>query len=100
MRMMKLALLNFKNSFKNYLSLIISLAFTILIFLNFQNIIYSDSLAVLGAHNKDYVDMFIQVVSFVLGCFMFFFIWYSTNVFLTKRKKERLNHKFCGIKDF
>lgn len=97
MRMMKLALLNFKNSFKNYLSLIISLAFTILIFLNFQNIIYSDSLAVLGAHNKDYVDMFIQVVSFVLGCFMFFFIWYSTNVFLTKRKKEIGIYVFMGL---
>lgn len=97
MRMMKLALLNFKNSFRNYLSLVVSLSFTILIFFNFQNIIYSDSLAVLGEKNKDYTDMVVQVISFVLVCFMFFFIWYSTNVFLTKRKKEIGIYVFMGL---
>lgn len=97
MRMTKLAFLNFKGSFKNYLSLVISLAFTILIFLNFQNIIYSDAFAVLGERNKEYVDIIIQVISFVLVCFMFFFIWYSTNVFLTKRKKEIGVYVFMGL---
>ncbi len=97
MRMMQLAFLNFKNSFKSYLSLVISLAFTILIFLNFQNVIYADSFAVLGAKNKEYVDIIIEVVSFVLGCFMFFFIWYSTNVFLTRRKKEIGIYVFMGL---
>lgn len=97
MRMMKLAILNFKNSFKNYLSLVISLAFTILIFLNFQNIIYSDAFAILGSRNKEYIDIIIQVISIVLGCFMFFFIWYSTNVFLTKRKKEIGIYVFMGL---
>lgn len=97
MRMMKLAILNFKSSFKNYLSLVISLAFTILIFLNFQNIIYSDAFTVLGSRNKEYIDIIIQVISIVLGCFMFFFIWYSTNVFLTKRKKEIGIYVFMGL---
>ena len=97
MRMTKLAFLNFKNSFKSYLSLIISLAFTVLVFLNFQNILYSDAFEVLGAENKRNVDILIQVISFVLGCFMFFFIWYSTNVFLTKRKKEIGTYIFMGM---
>lgn len=97
MRMINLAFLNFKSSFKNYLSLVISLAFTILIFLNFQNLIYSDAFAVLGERNKDYIDIIIQVISVVLGCFMFFFIWYSTNVFLTKRKKEIGIYIFMGL---
>ena len=97
MRMMSLALMNFKNSFRNYLSLVISLSFTILIFFNFQNIIYSDGLAVLGAKNKEYTEMVVQVISFVLVCFMFFFIWYSTNVFLTKRKKEIGIYVFMGL---
>lgn len=97
MSMIKLAFLNFKSSFRNYLSLILSLAFTILIFLNFQNIIYSNALDVLGTHNKDYIDILIQVTSFVLGCFMFFFIWYSTNVFLTQRKKEIGIYVFMGL---
>lgn len=97
MRMTKLAFLNFKNSFKSYLSLIVSLAFTVLVFLNFQNILYSDAFEVLGAENKRNVDILIQVISFVLGCFMFFFIWYSTNVFLTKRKKEIGIYIFMGM---
>lgn len=97
MSMMKLAMQNFKSSFKNYLALILSLAFTILVFLNFQYLVYSDALAVLGEENKNYVDILIQVISFVLGCFMFFFIWYSTNVFLTKRKKEIGIYVFMGL---
>lgn len=97
MRMTKLAYMNFKSSFKSYLSLIISLAFTILVFFNFQNIIYSDTFASLGGMNKDYINMLIEAVSFVLGCFMFFFIWYATNVFLTKRKKEIGIYIFMGL---
>lgn len=57
--MTKLAFLNFKNSFKSYLSLIVSLAFTVLVFLNFQNILYSDAFEVLGAENKRNVDILI-----------------------------------------
>ena len=97
MRMMTLAFHNFKNSFRNYLSVILSLAFTILIFLNFQNILASDAFAVLGERNRDYIDILVQMVSFVLGCFMFFFIWYATNVFLTKRKKEIGIYVFMGL---
>lgn len=97
MRMTRLAFLNFKSSFKNYLSLVISLAFTILVFLNFQNIIYSDSFAVLGEKNAEYIGILVKVISFVLGCFMFFFIWYSTNVFLAKRKREIGTYIFMGL---
>lgn len=95
--MMKLAFLNFKNGLKNYLSLIISLAFTILVLFNFQNIIYSEAFEVLGTRNKEYIDIIIQMISFILGCFMFFFIWYATNVFLTQRKKEIGIYVFMGL---
>lgn len=97
MKMMKLAFLNFKSSFRNYLSLVISLAFTVLVFFNFQNVIYSDTFAVLGERNKRYVDIIVQVVSFVLVCFIFFFIWYASNVFLTRRKKEIGVYVFMGL---
>lgn len=79
------------------MSLILSLSFTILVFMNFQNIIYSDMFEVLGEHNKEYIDIVVQAISFILGCFMFFFIWYSTNVFLTKRKKEIGIYVFMGL---
>ena len=88
MSMVKLAMANFGKSFKNYLAIILSLAFTILVFLNFQNILSSDLFDVLGEQNRDYIDILVHTVSVALGCFMFFFLWYATNVFLTKQKKE------------
>ena len=53
MGMIRLAILNFKSGFKNYLSLVMSLAFTVLVFLDFQNILYSDAFEVLGTRNWD-----------------------------------------------
>lgn len=97
MGMMRLALLNFRNGCKHYLSLIASLSFTVLVLFNFQNIIYSGAFAVLGTRNREYVEMLVQIISFVLGCFMFFFIWYSTNVFLTSRKREIGIYVFMGL---
>ena len=88
MSMTKLAWINFKSGFKNYLSLVVSLAFTILVLFNFQNLIYSGGFEILGTRNKEYVEIIVNMITFVLVCFMFFFIWYSTNVFLTRRKKE------------
>ena len=97
MKMMELAWMNMKSSIRSYLSLIVSLAFTSLIFYNFQNIIYAETFAVLGTQNKEYIDIIIQVILFVLGCFMFFFLWYATNVFLTRRKKEIGVYIFMGL---
>lgn len=97
MSMMKLAYINFKSSLKSYLSLIVSLAFTILIFFNFENIAFSDSLDTLGKINKNNIIAVVQSITFVLVCFMFFFIWYATNVFLTKRKKEIGIYVFMGL---
>lgn len=97
MGILKLSFVNFKNSFRNYLSLILSLAFTILVLFNFQNIRYSGAFEVLGSGNGEYVGIIINVISFVLGCFMFFFIWYATNVFLTRRKREIGVYMFMGL---
>lgn len=97
MSMMKLAFQNFKSSFKSYLSLIISLAFTILVLFNFINLIDSGILDQLGESNARNVEIILQVLSFTIACFMIFFIWYSTNVFLTKRKKEIGIYVFMGL---
>ena len=97
MSMFKLAFQNFKASFKNYLSLIISLAFTILVLFNFQNLVDSGFLDTLGESNARNIEIIIQVLSFIIGCFMLFFIWYATNVFLTKQKKEIGIYVFMGL---
>lgn len=97
MSIMKLAFFNFRNSFKNYLSLMVSLSFTVMVLYNFQNLIYSDAFDVLGTRNKEYVEMIVWMVTFVLVCFLFFFIWYATNVFLTRKKKEIGIYVFMGL---
>ncbi len=97
MSMLKLSFLNFKSSFKNYLSLIIALSFTILIFFNFFNMIDSGVLSALSQDNLEKTKIIIQVIIIVLIIFMIFFIWYSTNVFLTRRKKEIGIYAFMRI---
>lgn len=97
MSMIKLAFQNFKSSFKSYLSLIISLSFTTVILCNFINLVSSGILEQLGESNARNVEIVIQVLSFVIACFMLFFVWYATNVFLTKRKKEIGIYVFMGL---
>ena len=88
MSLFKLAYSNFKRSVKNYIALIISLSFAIFIFFNFQNIAFSDAMNVLKERNNEYISIIIEVISIVLIIFVFFFIWYATNVFLSQRKKD------------
>lgn len=97
MSMWHLAYQNFKASLKNYIALILSMAFTILIFYNFQNMIDSEVLSQLGVTNARNVEVILEVLTFVLGCFMVFFIWYATNVFLEKRKMEIGIYIFMGL---
>ena len=93
----RLAFHNFQKSFHHYFSMILSLAFTVLILFNFANLTYAETFQALGDQNKEYIDIIIRVISFVLVCFMFFFIWYATNVFLTRRKKEIGIYVFMGL---
>lgn len=97
MSMLKLAFQNFKSSFKSYLSLILSLSFTTIILSNFINLVSSGILDQLGETQARNIEISIQILSFVIACFMLFFIWYSTNVFLTKRKKEIGIYVFMGL---
>lgn len=62
MGIVRLSFVNFKNSFRSYLSLILSLAFTILVLFNFQNIRYSGAFQVLGTRNEEYVGIIMVLV--------------------------------------
>ena len=97
MSLVKLSFINFKASLKNYISLIASLAFTVLIIFNFFNLMASPIMESLGQMNSGNLKIDIQCVLIVLSCFMFFFVWYATNVFLTKRKKEIGIYIFMGL---
>ncbi len=97
MSLFPLSFSNFKRSLKNYVSLIASLSFTIFILFNFQNIVFSDALDQLRYMQKSYINIVVQSVSVVLIFFMFFFVWYATNVFLNQRKKEIGIYTFMGL---
>lgn len=97
MSMAKLAFQNFKSSFKSYLSLIVSLSFTTIILSNFINLVSSGILDQLGESQSRNIEIVIQTLSIVIACFMVFFVWYATNVFLTKRKKEIGTYVFMGL---
>lgn len=97
MNIFRLACSNFKRSVREFGALVLSLSFSVFIFFNFQNVIYSDSMEVLENFSKDRIDIIVQTASVVFGVFLFFFIWYASNVFLNQRKKEIGIYIFMGL---
>ncbi len=97
MKLYTLAWSNFKRSVREFGVLVLSLAFSVFIFFNFQNIVFSDAMDVLENYNKDYIDIVTETLSVVFVVFLFFFIWYASNVFLNQRKKEIGIYIFMGL---
>ena len=97
MSLFRLAIGNFKRSVREFGVLVLSLSFSVFIFFNFQNVIYSQAMDVLMEFRKDLIDSVIQAASVVFAVFLFFFIWYATNVFLNQRKKEIGIYIFMGL---
>ena len=97
MSLFRLAMGNFKRSVREFGVLVLSLSFSVFIFFNFQNVIYSQAMDVLMEFRKDLIDSVIQAASVVFAVFLFFFIWYATNVFLNQRKKEIGIYIFMGL---
>lgn len=97
MKIIRLSYQNLKRNFRSYLSFIFSLSFCTFILYNFLNLMDSGALDVLGEKNKEFSEMIIATVTFVLVFFVFCFIWYASNVFLTQRKKEMGTFVFMGI---
>lgn len=97
MSLFRLAFSNFKRSMREFGMLVFSLTFSVFIFFNFQNAVYSKSMDVLLEFRKDMIDSMIQAASVVFAVFLFFFIWYASNVFLNQRKKEIGIYIFMGL---
>ena len=97
MKILRLSYQNLRRNFRSYLSFIFSLSFCTFILYNFLNLMDSGALDVLGEKNKDFSEMIIATVTFVLIFFVFCFIWYASNVFLTQRKKEMGTFVFMGL---
>lgn len=97
MSIFQLARSNFRRSVREFGILIVSLAFSVFIFFNLQNVIYSDSMSVLKDFKQNHIEIIIKAALVVFVVFLFFFIWYASNVFLNQRKKEIGIYIFMGL---
>lgn len=88
---------NFKNNIKVYTMFFISMVFSVVILSNFMILMDGNALKYLGDLNEEYTKLIIQMLTLILVIFMFFFIWYSSNVFLRNRKKEIGIYTFMGL---
>ena len=97
MSLFHLAWQNFLLHARRYGALILSLAFTVFVFFNFENLEYSGSLGGLSADNLEKIKILIDIVKVVLVCFMVSMIAYASHVFLKSQKKEFGVYVFLGL---
>ena len=97
MNVFSIAYNNFKNNMKTYTMFFISMVFSVVILSNFLILMNGEALEILGEANANYTKMILQMISMILGIFIFFFIWYTSNIFLKNRKKEIGLYTFMGV---
>ncbi len=97
MSIFQIAYNNFKNNIKVYTMFFISMVFSVVILSNFMILMDGDALQYLGTLNEKYTKLLLQMLTSILVIFMFFFIWYSSNIFLRNRKKEIGIYTFMGL---
>ncbi|MDU3549548.1 MAG: ABC transporter permease, partial [Clostridium sp.] len=96
MSVFNIAYNNFKNNIKVYTMFFISMIFSVVILSNFLIMMDGEAMKVLGDMNEEYSKLILQVITVILVIFMFFFIWYASNIFLRNRKKEIGIYAFMG----
>ena len=88
---------NFKNNVKTYTMFFISMVFSVVILSNFLIFMNSNALEYLDGLSSDNTKTILLMVSIILSIFIFFFLWYASNVFLRNRKKEIGIYTFMGL---
>lgn len=82
---------------KTYTMFFISMVFSVIILSNFFILMRGDAIKTLGEYNANYTKMIAQMIIVVRVIFIFFFIWYTSNIFLKNRKKEIGLYIFMGL---
>lgn len=100
MSIFSIAYNNFKNNIKIYTMFFISMIFSVVVLSNFRIMLDGDAMKVLGEMNERYSKLILQLITIILVIFMFFFIWYASNIFLKNRKKEIGIYAFMGLDSF
>ncbi|HDN2381781.1 TPA: ABC transporter permease, partial [Clostridioides difficile] len=88
MSILGIAYNNFKSNIRTYLAFFISMVFSVVVLTNFELLRYGDAINVLQDENKKFTLSVLVAVIMILSVFLFFFIWYATNIFFKNRSKE------------
>lgn len=97
MSVLGIALNNFKSNIRTYTAFFISMVFSVVILVNFEILKNSETINFLRGENKKFTEAVLISVIVILTIFLFFFIWYATNVFFKNRVKEIGMLSFMGL---
>lgn len=96
MSVLGIALNNFKSNIRTYTAFFISMVFSVVILVNFEILKNSETINFLRGENRKFTEAVLLSVIVILTIFLFFFIWYATNVFFKNRVKEIRMLSFMG----
>lgn len=97
MGVLSIAYNNFKSNIRTYMAFFISMVFSVIVLTNFEILKYGKTIKVLEGQNREFTEAMLISVIIVLAVFLFFFIWYATNVFFKNRVKEIGILSFMGL---
>lgn len=97
MSIFSIAYNNFKSNIRTYMAFFISMVFSVVVLTNFEILKYGETIKVLEGENRKFTEAMLISVIVVLTVFLFFFIWYATNVFFKSRVKEIGILSFMGL---
>lgn len=97
MGVFEIACNNFKSNLRIYTAFFIAMVFSVVVLTNFELLQYGDAIKVLQGENAKFTSAVLISVIVILSVFLFFFIWYATNIFLKNRSKEIGILSFMGL---
>ena len=97
MSVFSIAYNNFKSNLRTYMAFFISMVFSVVVLTNFEILKYGETIKVLQGENRKFTEAMLISVIVILSVFLFFFIWYTTNVFFKNRVKEIGILSFMGL---
>ena len=97
MGILEIAYNNFRSNLRTYMAFFIAMVFSVVVLTNFELLQYGDAIKVLQGENEKFTLTILSSVIVILSVFIFFFIWYATNIFFKNRTKEIGILSFMGL---
>lgn len=97
MGVFEIAYNNFKSNIRTYMAFFIAMVFSVVILTNFELLQHGEAIKILQGENAKFTSTVLISVIVILSVFLFFFIWYATNIFFKNRAKEIGILSFMGL---